>query len=406
MRWAFNPIALAQVAVSGSEKGRPWPDSWAAVEELFRKAYKSDAHAVFYGSGGAPALIDLLDRVADLAPKAATLDALRKIPAVRELEDRLANPDWLARLLAFVVPVSDLGFTPPGAEPAVTEHPSIGSYEQIGALEVGDVSWRDPEQGSTADCYLIATMISLAWARPRTWRQHLAKAAELGKDKLHVAFNGDDIGEADPPAFDVPARVPLDADHNWIYAHSADHDETWPAMIERAFVMLRRNLPAGEPTVDDYRKIGETPGSVFPHQAARILLGGTPFAHRAGPAVMPFPFVVERCEDSLTTSPTMAWTWEKGDEHAAGIDWASTTLTPAHAYAVLGLMTDSGSNFVVLRNPYGHNPPVPPGGNWTEGSARNGGTPVQLNDRGVIAISEQTFNACFKGVDGVVLAAD
>ena len=405
MRWAFNPIALAQVLVSGSQKGRPWPDSWAAVEDLFRQAYKLDAHAVFYRSGGAPALIDLLAQVAVLAPKAASLDDLRKESAVKALEKQLANPEWLPRLLAFIVPVTDIGFTRPGAEPAITEHPSIGSYEQIGALEVGDVSWHDPEQGSTADCYLIASMISLAWARPRTWRQALEGATQDGKDALHVAFHGEDTGDADPPAFDVPARVPLDAGHNWIYAHSADHDETWPALIERAFVMLRRGLTAGEPTVDDYREIGT---DMFPHQAARILLGGSPIAHRAGAAVMPYPFVVDRCDQSLTRSPTMAWTWAKDDAHAAGVDWAQSTLIPAHAYAVLGLTVDNGNKFVVLRNPFGHNAPVPdaPSGVWAAGSARNGGASVPLDQRGVFAISEQRFNACFQGVDGIDLPAE
>jgi hypothetical protein len=406
MRWAFNPIALAQVALSGSQKGRPWPDSWAAVEDLFRKAYKSDARAVFYGSGGAPALIDLLTRVAEAAPKgAATLAALRKIPEVRALEAQLANPEWLARLLAFIVPVADLGFTPPGADVAITENPVIGSYEQIGALEVGDVSWLDPEQGSTGDCYLIASMIALAWARPGTWRKALVDATQSGKDKLHVDFNGEDIGDPDPPAFDVPARVPLDAGHNWIYAHSADHDETWPALIERAFVMLQCNKTGGEPTVDDYREISN---DMFPHQAARVLLGGTPIAHRAGAAVMPFTFVTQRCDDALPRSPTMAWTWTKDDPHAAGVDWAQATLIPAHAYAVLGVMVHNGQSFVVLRNPFGNNavPNDSPGGAWTEGSARNGGVAVPLDEHGVFAVSEARFNACFQGVDGIDLPAD
>src|SRR4030095_9775286 len=113
MRWAFNPIALAQVAVSGAQKGSRWPDSWAAVEELFRKAYQSDADAVFYGSGDAPALIDILGRVADAVPKPDKLATLRRLPAVQALERRLANPEWLPRLLAFIVPVEDLGFGPP-----------------------------------------------------------------------------------------------------------------------------------------------------------------------------------------------------------------------------------------------------------------------------------------------------
>ena len=399
MRWAFNPIALAQVAVSGAQKGSPWPDSWAAVEALFGQAYKADATAVFYGSSGAPALIDVLSKVADAVPKAETLASLRRLPAVRALEARLANPAWLPRLLAFIVPVSDLGFSPPGAEdPIPTENPIIGSYEKIGAVKVGSVSWLDPEQGCTNDCYLIAAMIALAWARPHKWRQTLADATQAGEDKLTVDFFGKNKNAVDPPPFDVPARVPLDAGHNWIYAHSTDHDETWPALIERAFVMLHANLLNGEPTVDDYRDIGR---DMFPSDAARVLMGGTSILHLGGVVLKPYDFVVERCDESVAVSPTMASTRKPAELPAA--DWTQSTLVGDHAYAVLGLTVDNGVNFVVLRNPHGNNAPVPgaPSGDWAAGAALNEGLSVKLGQHGVIAVSEQSFNKFFESVDGI-----
>lgn len=405
MRWAFNPIALARLAASSAQKGRPWPDSWAAVEDLFRTVYNADARAVFYGSGDAPALIDLLRRAADQVPKALPLRDILALPAVRALAGRLSNPEWLPQLLPFIVPVSDLDFGPPGAGVALTEHPQIGSYEEIGSLEVGGVSWLDPEQGSTGDCYLIASMISLAWARPTTWRKVLSAATQESKDQLHIAFHGEDNGDPDPPSFEVPARVPLDAGHNWIYAHSADPDETWPALIERAFVMQVRHRTAGEPTVDDYREIGT---DMFPHEAARILIGGSTVSHHVDSDTKPFALVVARCEQSLAKAPTMAWTWSKDDPRAAGLDWTESTLIPAHAYAVLGLMTDDSRNFVVLRNPHGHNAHVAdsPAGEWAAGSVRNGGAPALLDQHGVFAISEARFNVCFQGVDGVDLPPD
>src|SRR4029453_8183325 len=157
MRGAFNPIALARLAVGGAQKGRPWPDSWADVEDLFGAAYKADARAVFYGSGDALALVDLLGRAADQVPKPLPLKSILALPAVRALAQRLANPEWLPRLLPFIVPVSDMGFAP-GTGVELTEHPQIGSYESIGALDVGGVSWLDPEQGSANDCYLVSAM--------------------------------------------------------------------------------------------------------------------------------------------------------------------------------------------------------------------------------------------------------
>jgi Calpain family cysteine protease len=402
-RWAPNPIALARLAVGGAQKGTSWPDSWSDVEALFGAAYKADARAVFYGSGDVPALVDMLRQAADQVPKPLPLKSALAVPAVRALEQRLSNPEWLARLLPFIVPVSDMGFGP-GTGVELTEHPRIGSYERIGALEVGGVLWLDPEQGSTGDCYLISAMISIAWARPQTWRDALSTAVKEGKvtDTLRIEFHGANDGDADPDKFNVPPSVPLDPGHNWIYAHSAEREETWPALIERAFVMQIRNRTAGEPTVDDYREIGNM---MFPNQAARILTGGSAFFQVAGPHG-PYSLVVGSCEQSLTKNPTIVSTLSEPGN--AGGDFAESMLIRNHAYAVLGLMSDGDRNFVVLRNPFGNNPRIAdsPGGEWAAGSARNGGVPVLLDRNGVFAISEQRFNACFRKVEGVVLPPD
>jgi Calpain family cysteine protease len=412
IRWASNPIALARLALSGAQE-QPWPDSWEAVERLLGAAYKTSGIstkpsdgllAVFYGSGDAPALIDLLQQAADQVPEPLPLASIRGLPAVRALADRLANPEWLSRLLPFIVPVSDVGFGP-GAEVAMTEHPKIGSYEHIGSLDVGGVSWLDPEQGSTADCYLISAMISIAWARPRTWRKALSNATLGSRDTetLEVAFHAENEGDRNPHPFKVPSRVPLDAHHNWIYAHSANHAETWPALVERAFVMQVRHRTKAEPTVDDYREIGN---GMFPHEAARVLIGGSPVFNVADAHDKPFEMVADRCENSLTKAPTMAWTLPKpDDDRAAPTIWVESKLIRNHAYAVLGLMVESGNNFVVLRNPFGNNDRIAdsPGGHWAKGAVRNGGAPVSLNHNGVFAISEKRFNACFTGVDGVDL---
>ena len=84
MRWAFNPIALARLAIGGGPgRSHPWPDSWADVEDLFATAYKADVRAVFYGSGDAPALIDLLRRAADEVQKPLPLNEVVQVQAVR-----------------------------------------------------------------------------------------------------------------------------------------------------------------------------------------------------------------------------------------------------------------------------------------------------------------------------------
>ena len=404
IRWAFNPIALARLAVGGAQQDRAWPASWRDVEELFGAAYKTDTRDVFYGSGGAPALVELFRQVAEQVPKSMPLAAILALPDVRALAQRFVDPGWLPRLLPFIVPVSDVEFAP-GAGVALTDHPQIGSYERIGELDVGGVSWLDPEQGSANDCYLIAAMIALAWARPQTWRQVLTAAAQENKEKLHIQFHAEDEDDPDPAAFDMTLRVPLDPAHNWIYAHSAQHDETWPALIERAFVMHRRKK-AGEPGVDDYRAIGF---DMFPHDAARILAGGTTVFNVSGDqGKLPFALAADCCEQTLAKIPTMAWTLPRDDAHPPGPEWIASTLIQSHAYAVLGIVAKNGSNFVVLRNPLGQNPSVAgsPTGAWPASAARNGGVPVVLDQNGVFAVSEERFNAFFRGVDAVVLPAE
>ena len=405
MRWAFNPIALAHFAL-GDDKGRPWPDSWAAVEDLFQTAYGSDADTVFYGDADTPALVDLLESVSAQVPKEVSVDEALAIPAVRALEMRLGNPDWLPRLLALVIPIVGVDFRPPGAAGFPTNtHPHIGSYQKIGALAVEGISWSDPEQGCTADCYLIASMIAIAWTRPKKWRKVLADASEQDKETLNVQFHSPLSGQADPKPIPVPAKVPRSPGGDWIYARSANKDETWPALIERGFVMLRCKK-SGEPTVGDYRAIGEDSTVVaFPHEAARILIGGLPIAQRAPQAKSMFSFVVDRCNGLLTESPTIAWTWDKKDENApVRKEWKASTLIQSHAYAVLGLLEKDGRKFVVLRNPYGFNPPVPdsPKAPWAAGAPRNGGASVSFDKKGgVIAISEERFNQFFHAVGGV-----
>lgn len=395
MRWSCNPIALARLAVGGGhdQASRPWPDSWEAVQDLFRTVYKGDARAIFYGSGDTPSLLHLLHRVSDL-DKPLTLREMLAEPEVKSLMARLANPEWMVRLLPFIATVTDMDFSPPGTEATLNDNPVIGSYEKIGTLEVDGVSWLDPEQGSTADCYLISTMISLAWARPRRWREVLSAATQGDPGTLHVTFNPGP-GPAKRNRVDLPPSVPLDVNGALIYAHSSVHEETWPALLERAFVMNERDC-VGDPTVKDYRDIGRL---MLPHVAAQVLMGGE--TGRQFPGDTPFQAVVGRCPGSVTTSPTMAWTKDPQEAGASPVEWLQSTLIPGHAYAVLGRMENNGDKFVVLRNPFGNNPLVAgaPSGEWADGAALNGGAPVSLSQHGVFAIGETRFNAFFHAVD-------
>jgi hypothetical protein len=307
--------------------------------------------------------------------------------------------DALSRVLPYIVPVTGASFAAPGTGFALlADAPPIASYERIGALDVGGVSWRVPAQGHVADCYLIATMSALAWARPATWVQRLSEATHGSKDAdaLSVSFHAEVDGLADPPAFDVPPRVPLDVGHNWIYAHSAQSEETWPALLERAYVMQACGATEREPTIDDYRSIGAQ--RHWPHAAGRALIGGTAKSRRAGDAATLFSDLVSRCDASLTRFPTMAWTKST----------VSPGLVQDHAYSVLGTLSRDERQYVVLRKPYGVNARTASfaGGEWDEGAPRNGGQPVTLDANGVFALPESDFDASFDGLGWVEVPED
>jgi len=405
MGWAPNPIALARTLIGGGARGRGWPSSWHETEELLGEAFKVDAGFVFYGSASAPAVLDVVRDIVASAVQPRALDAILALPEVRSLAQYVPHEDALARMLPFIVPVEGSAFGPPGAGfRLLRQPPPIGAYEEIGALDVAGVSWLDPEQGNVADCYLIAAMIAIAWARADRWFRRLSAATQGSKqpNALRVTFHSEAAGERNPPPFDVAPRVPLDAGRNWIYAHSAQSDETWPALLERAFVMQVCDKREGEPTVDDYRTIGTE--RHWPHEVARALIGGSTHSRSGEHDGSLFANLLPLCEASLTRHPTMAWTCTRAKRRG----WAESGLVSEHAYAVLGLLSRDHRNYVVLRNPYGTNAHHAHfvHGEWNEGAPRNAGQPVALSEHGVFAIEEKAFDRWFAKIGWVDVPRD
>ena len=422
MRAVFNPIALARLLTGDA----PGEGTWAAIDKIVAGAFgTANADEALYGTSSTRGILELLDDVARATSRPATLSKILALPAARTLAKTCGGESMLARLLPFVVPVSGAAFdgddapgmpasvpgspgAPPGVQYAAVVHPQIGAYRKIGALATDGISWLDPEQGSTSDCYLISAMIAIAWSRPQRWRARLAEAVQGSKatDVLHVGFHGKTARSADLPPFDVPARVPLDPHGHLIYAHSATTNETWPALLERAFVMQATRGTDREPTVDDYRKASNW---CDPQVAARMLIGGLPKCEVAVPyATQPLSAkFMPLMPQNVTRFPTMAWTWPRSHS-LPGPKWREAGLLWDHAYALLGHMHATGGDYVVLRNPFGTNQDRPhfPGGMWPEGNAANGGTPVELGRHGVFACPTAIFDRFFHRAGWVDLPAD
>ena len=124
------------------------------------------------------------------------------------------------------------GFTPPGAE-----------WVDPGDFFEEATELFDPVQGGLGDCYFIAALAAVAWARPFLIAQRTrATGASQGEfvDRIDFFSNG-------VKNIEVSERVPLlKGTHAWIYARSSEAGEIWPAVYEKAFAKWKTNDPTDQ----------------------------------------------------------------------------------------------------------------------------------------------------------------
>ena len=128
-------------------------------------------------------------------------------------------------------------------------------------LIVQKAMYLDPVQGALEDCYLIAAMIALAWAVPQLLTSRLTAAgfAPPGRRSFQWKFH-DPRGNARQAS--VTAQL-FTRDGSLRYARSVSPRESWPALVEKAYVMnARLSEDTDELTPIDYKAIdhGSSPG--------------------------------------------------------------------------------------------------------------------------------------------------
>jgi hypothetical protein len=131
----------------------------------------------------------------------------------------------------------------------------------IGAADVsvGDVVWQDPGdffeettelldpvQGAVADCYLIAALSSVAWARPYLIAQRNRATDDAGNFVDLIEF----FDGSNPVTVEVSENLPLGTPGNYfLYCRSSDPGEIWPAVYEKAYAKWRTNDPGDQPNI-------------------------------------------------------------------------------------------------------------------------------------------------------------
>ena len=92
----------------------------------------------------------------------------------------------------------------------------------------------DPVQGAIEDCYLISAMIALAWAVPQQLAARLTAAgfAPPADRSFQWPFHDHRGGQRQAK---VSGRL-MTRDGGLRYARSRSPQESWPALVEKAYV--------------------------------------------------------------------------------------------------------------------------------------------------------------------------
>ena len=285
--------------------------------------------------------------------KKTVAEALAVFQQIAELFER---PVSFGKAIAFARPIyTAAGYTTDEVIPALLDLlPIVGappageSFADAEQLIVQKAMYLDPVQGAIEDCYLISAIIALAWAVPQLLTARLTTAGFAPPEDRSFQWQFHDPRGGQRQA-KVTGRL-LTRDGVLRYARSRSPQESWPALVEKAYVMnARASGAADELTALDYTAINR--GST-PARACQSLVGGRVRGEildslrgaeiflRGGRLSMPH---------GVMSKPVMAWTKEDIGVKEKKI-WEQTGLWPNHAYAVLGVM-DTGH--IVLRNPHG-----------------------------------------------------
>ena len=254
----------------------------------------------------------------------------------------------------------------------------------------------DPVQGALGDCYFIAALASVAWARPYVIAQRTRATGTTQQQFVDLIefYEGTKATKVE-----VRELLPLVSPSNtFIYARSSEAGEIWPAVYEKAYAKWRTH------------DTGDTPNYAplaggDPVGAMAQLTGLTP-RYQGNSALSAHDIwqkVRAHCISYKTFDPMVAWTY--GTAPSPEINYNTAHLAANHAYSILGWQYANNQEYIVLRNPWGTYEATlnVTGGTWIawdqpyySGPGFWRPIPMSTND-GVFALRADTFKAYFAG---------
>jgi hypothetical protein len=254
----------------------------------------------------------------------------------------------------------------------------------------------DPIQGSVGNCYFIAALASVAWARPHVIAQR-NRTTGLGQHDFVDMIEFYKGGK--PERVEVTELLPLNSPGNtFIYARSSEAGEIWPAIYEKAYAKWKTNDPGDKPDIlktwggDPVRALAELTGLTPYYQSTSGLS-----AHDIWQKVR------ANCISMKTFNPMVAWTY--GSSPSPDVNYGNAHIAANHAYSILGWQYANNQEYIVLRNPWGTYEATlnVTGGTWVAWdqpyySGPGWWRPVHMaTPDGIFALRSDTFQKYFRG---------
>ncbi|MEI6651278.1 MAG: C2 family cysteine protease [Chlorobiaceae bacterium] len=289
-------------------------------------------------------------------------------------------------------------------EPSVKVAGAVHASVEVGAtawIDPGDffeeaAELTDPVQGALGDCYFIAALASVAWARPYVIADR-TRATGTGQqqfvDMIEFFSGGKSV------KVEVTELLPLVSPGNtFIYARSSEAGEIWPAIYEKAYAKWRTNAAGDQPNYDPI-------AGGDPVAALQQLTGLTPYyiGNSSLTADGIWQKIRASCISCKTFNPMVAWTY--GTAPSPSVNYNSAHLVANHAYSILGWSYVNNQEYVILRNPWGSYEATlnVTGGTWTAwDQPYYGGAgwwrPISMSTNdGIFALRADTFKDYFAG---------
>ena len=385
----INPYALAEVVL-----GRPvrW-NQISNPEELLESTLQTPFEKLFDPKDASPLYAGLE------LQKDKTMRRLEGEEAMKSV-DKVAIPG--ARMLESVKPMkidADRVRTAlrtvlsPNEKAAADWNPPKTAWIDMGDFFEETTEPGDPLQGALGDCYFIAALGAVSWARPyviahRNRRTGMQQEAFV--DMVEFFDNGA------RHQVEVSERLPVtEPMHHFKFAKSSEVGEVWPAVYEKAYAKMKTGTKSDHP---EYPKIA---GGDPVRACAELINGSRHYVWTA--AHSPHELWQEVRKQSLscrTVNPMVAWTYPSSAAAPdPDVDYGKFRIVANHAYTVLGWTFQDNEKYIVLRNPWGTHIPTQDvlSGKWYAHDVTYW-RPTQLNNRGFFALKASTFKKYFQGL--------